>query len=365
MAFPHLFGTLLLAAMLTPTTGVHAAPIYTKTSLGNLGGWASNVRAINNLGQAVGYASDAHGREHLFISSGGVMAPVMEGRSENIDINDAGTIITNSRIISANGTINSLPDHFVGFGINNRGQIAGEYHRDGYKGGVYTPGQGIERFSAFPRFVSGYDINDSGIVVGAVHGVSNSDPLDMPMFRPMRYYGGEIRMLEALGNGDGEAVSINNSGFVVGTTGGHAVMWAPDGKLIDLGALLGPDTFSWGLGINNHGEVVGAFRGPGDYDNRGFLFSDGAMYELSNLTGLNPDYNLIGSAFDINDNHQIVAEIYDSRDGAPHGVLLTLSDPVAQVPEPATHALLLSGLLLLASAGRREQTGALSSKKKS
>lgn len=344
----------LLAALAT-TAPAHADPAYTVRSLGDLGSWVTHPTGLNNAGEAVGYALDEQRHSYVFLSRDGVMTAVAPGSEwMQVDINDAGTIMSSNGQVTnlyVNGAVTTLDRYFHGWAINDRGQVVGDYGRGIASGAIYTPGQPMRLFGDGYYVTTGYAINDSGMVAGTIHGWRAGDPEDFPTWRPMTYINDVLRMVDSP-NGFGIASAINDSGVAVGFTSAGAAMWNPDGSLINLGALFEPNTPSWATGINNFGEVVGSFT-PGNMGRQhGFLYSNGTMYDLDTLLGPDAEFE-IGSAVDINDQHQILAETpveYDTPQS--HGLLLTPGQ-MSPVPEPQQWTLLLLGLLLLARAAHR------------
>jgi probable HAF family extracellular repeat protein len=83
-----------------------------------------------------------------------------------------------------------------------------------------------------------------------------------------------------------EALSINNSGQIVGSSedasgSRRAVLWAPSAAARDLGALA-PGSFSRALGINDRGDVVGSSET--NAGSRAFLWSAAAgIRDLNDL----------------------------------------------------------------------------------
>jgi probable HAF family extracellular repeat protein len=219
------------------------------SALPTLGGHNGQASAINNLGQAVGFAED------------GALDTTCP----------AGT--TNNRIaLSAlweNGKAQVLPlvvndvDGFA-FGINDRGQAVG------YSGNCTT----------------------------ATHAVMWKDNTAF--------------VLQDLGGtGSNFAYVINNRGQIagqIGTADGttfHAGAWlnGADGAVTDLGVLPG-DFAAFATGINDRGQVVGNNFDSNFNWSHGFIWQDGVMTDLNTL--IPADSNLfIISASNINDRGQI------------------------------------------------------------
>jgi probable HAF family extracellular repeat protein len=135
-------------------------------------------------------------------------------------------------------------------------------------------------------------------------------------------------------NDKGVAVGWSNAGFNID----HAFLYAA-GVMTDLGTLTGQGS-SGAYGINNAGQVVG-WSEVANKETRAILYENGAMVDLETLVDAASGWT-IESAFAINDLQQIAA--YGCNRGACQAVLL---DPVSQVPEPRTDAMLLAGLGLL------------------
>jgi probable HAF family extracellular repeat protein len=143
-----------------------------------------------------------------------------------------------------------------------------------------------------PAGFSADDINNAGQIAGALSMPGGPDHAAL-------YAGGNVTDLGIFGGGLSFANAINEAGMITGTTilGGqaHAFLYGATGTL-DLGA------GTYGLGINNHGDVAGQkYKGDGAYV--GFFYSGGTLSEISNLgTGTT------GLANDINDAGKIVGE---------------------------------------------------------
>lgn len=116
--------------------------------------------------------------------------------------------------------------------------------------------------------------------------------------RAPQYYIISLGTLGGYGGYTSWGQAINDLGQVTGRSHGpngqHAFLWT-DGSMTDLGTLNPGDTESSGLGINNHGDVVGYSYGPG----RAVLWRDGQVIDLGTL-------GLDSIAYAINNAGQIV-----------------------------------------------------------
>jgi probable HAF family extracellular repeat protein len=207
----------------------------------------------------------------------------------------------------------------LAYGINDSGQIVGVFDGAGGQHGFLKTG------SSFLDLGLGFavGINDAGQVVGS--NASGQGTL---------YSGGSFTTYNYPGatftRGDG----INDLGQIVGLTGDAAV---GHGFLLSGGVFSAFPVGSDAQGINNAGEVVGAFNG------HGFLAIGGTITTF--------DDPAPGATFNravrINDAGQIAGAFNDATGG--HGYLAT------PVPEPESFAMLLAGLGLLATASFRSR----------
>lgn len=125
---------------------------------------------------------------------------------------------------------------------------------------------------------------------------------------------------EGISNG-GRA--INNLGQVVGTLGGHAILWNPDGSIAtDLGVGAAFD-------INNLGQIVGTL------DGRVVVWD--SNFNATDLPA--PDGWSAVSAVSINDSGQIAGTIFDQATNTYSTAVLW-----QPVPEPSSLLALIGGL---------------------
>jgi probable HAF family extracellular repeat protein len=119
------------------------------------------------------------------------------------------------------------------------------------------------------------------------------------------------------------ACAINEAGQIAGSSGYFAVIWNPDGSVIQLS-----DVDSVAYGINNLGQVVGVCN------NRAALWNpDGTMVDLGTFPGCGAS-----TAWSINDFGQIVGSSWGSW-GDPSVAVLW-----QPVPEPSSLLALFGGL---------------------
>jgi len=245
------------------------------TDLGTLGGSHTIALSINNQGQIVGRSSDRG-----FIYENGVMRDLTPGASSisPTAINDNGQVAGYGSVsLRALVLDNGLPidlgtpiGYYISFaqGINNRGQLVGNYERPRLGGAetrafLYSAGKLIDIGTLYGNafldvpFTSGEAINDQGQIAGRAT-VANGD------MHAFLYSNGLMRDLGTIGDRVSEGYSINNLGDVVGEliktpADRHAFIYH-DGSMSDLNDLIEPNsgwTIQWALDINDHGEIAG------------------------------------------------------------------------------------------------------------
>jgi probable HAF family extracellular repeat protein len=107
-------------------------------------------------------------------------------------------------------------------------------------------------------------------------GVARAEPLYAATFLPQDFH----------------AAAINNAGQVVGTADGGAAIWSSPSSTVSLAALL---PGSEGLGINNHGDIVGRY-GASAFVHAGGVTTSIATGYHSWATGINDAGQVTGTA---------------------------------------------------------------------
>ena len=272
--------------------------------------------------------------------------------SSPFGINEQGTVVGYaapepyhplSLPLVAGGTsgVTSLPtvDNSFNFlhGINEAGQIAGESGRTA----CFWDAGKLRPLPVPDGFFSGAarDINNAGVLCGSygdsdLLGPSHCVWID-PTRPPLTLHGLFV------GNFAGAAWEINEKGQIAGVSGGsegvfYAVRWdAPDAAPLQIGPLEGAFN-SEGLGINEHGDVVGRSSFP-DFSIQAIFF-DGETGELVGLPFLDGGDGY-AEARDVNDARQTVG-VARAGEGIVHAVLwedgeaLDLNDLVFFLPPP-------------------------------
>jgi probable HAF family extracellular repeat protein len=231
--------------------------------LGTLGGNVSFPNDVNDLGQVVGFATNAIPDPFSF--------PGTQMRGflwENGVMLDVGTL--------------GGPDA-VAFFVNNRGQIAGVSFTDS------TPNPSTGMPTVHPFLLENGSMKDLG-TLGGLGGPANF-------------------------NGEGltvEVNALNSQGEVAGTSplagdeAHHAVLW--DGTLKDLGTLGGIN--SQAFWVSDTGLAVGRADVLGSQSHHAFLWKNGVMTDLGVLGSC-----LNSTAFSVNSQGQVVGDTGACPDG--------------------------------------------------
>ncbi len=263
----------------------------TFTSLGTLGGSYAEAHGINASGRVVGWAHNASGKRRAFTYSGGTMT-------------DLGVI--SSRNDSEAQAVNAS-NEVVGTAFDLRSTGNNPEHRLAFlylPTGAYGLSSGMNSLGTLGGSESqGFDINDSGQVVGGAQNASG-------YWRPFRWQSGTMTNLGTLGGEsiriDHRAEAVNSAGDACGrsyTAGSakHAFIW--DTSMFDLGVLTG-GTESWAFGINSSQVVVGTSDVTGGAYHAFVWDGQNGMRDLNNLIPGGSGWTLT-RATDINDDGTI------------------------------------------------------------
>ncbi len=303
-------------------------PEYILVDLGTLGGNDSTAYGINNIGQVVGMASTENGQGHAFLYSNGFMQDLGTLGGDNsiaYGINNIGQVVGSSTInnknlyppfhafLYSNGSMQDISGRNVAiaYGINNKGQVIGTLTSasgSGYRAFLYSDGSMKGLGTLGGPSSGGSSVNDNGYVVGWSEISSGVRPLSHAFL----YSNGSMQDLGTLeGHNSSHSSGINNNGQMVGvsynpSSGFEYAFLYSNGVMQNLGTLGGE--YSYALGINDNGYVVGYSTAGGDpskHLNRAFLYSNGSMRDLNNLIYPNSGWHL-SRAHAINNRGQIV-----------------------------------------------------------
>jgi len=307
-------------------------PRYAVIDLGTLGGSLSEGRGINNKGWVTGMAYVAgNSAQHRVIWKNGTTIDLGTLGGPNSGgygfggLNDLGQDVGHAETSSPD----PLGEDFCGFGtqlvclpflwqdgvitplptlggsnggaraVNNRSQVVGEAENttlDSTCGGPELQAEPViwenGAIHQFPNFAGDPDglataINDSGQVVGGSGDCFTGSTLSL---HALLWQNGTATNLGSFGGTlYNIALGINDKGQVTGgsdlpgdtnffngpVSTSHAFLWQ-NGVMTDLGTLPG-DAQSFGLGINNRGQIVGGFI------SRAYIWQDGVMTDLNTL----------------------------------------------------------------------------------
>lgn len=358
----YLLSLVLVCVVSSPALAV---PNYTFTPLGSLlDSGVSAATDVNDLRQVVGQSDVGNGRHRAFVWEDGIMTDLGvlsgDGFSSASAINENGQITgtsdtdtgesraflyTDGEMINIGGLPGEISSE--GRGINDAGQVVGSsFGNLGEAAFIYENGVMTSLFESL-GISNAEDINENGQVIGSHLSKDES------CFCIYIYDDGVVVDLDNPESAFLSANSINDNGKIVGgmVADGifHAFLWE-SGEFIDIGTLPG-FFFAEAHDINNNDQIVGrSLDVNGGVRESAFLYDDGSMYDLNDLTVNLGDWTLL-EATAINNRGDIVGTAYNPGLDIRNAFLLT---PITtDVPEPAAFTLVGLGLAGIFAARRR------------
>ena len=215
----------------------------------------------------------------------------------------AGTAHGASYTITDLGDLPGGNDFSSGQAINAAGQVTGWSHSSaGYRAFLWDPVTGMSDLGALPlpvRESFGTGINDHATVVGASGGLRATQAFIAPLSLGMSPLPGGI--------GNIAARDINNADLVVGSIAGRATLWRGSTAAEDLNDIIDP-RLGWTLGDANAINDDGAIAGTGKIGGvtRAYLLDilTGRITNVGDLPG-GRDYSF---GLDMNEHGQVVGQ---------------------------------------------------------
>ncbi|MCE5199923.1 MAG: hypothetical protein ABFD54_15150 [Armatimonadota bacterium] len=320
-----------------------SASNYSIEQIYTVHGSSSIALDISNNGQIIGSSGTGSGNTGAFFWSretGYVDIWSSTGVSfDPVAINDAGQII--GRITSEwttpaalwyseNGAISPMDLHDV-YSINSAGIVLGVSDTGNTVLLDNNKHSTTELTGAFEGIISCGNLNNSGQAVITTIWTDSGPGWAIAGCTAYRWdsaNGIAVQLDSPFDENNAYVNAINDHGYAVGISGNHAVMWNPDGSVVDLG-----EGSAWD--INNLGQIVGSSREYGAV----LWQSDGTIVNLPDTTDSDDSWALA-----INDAGWIVGQ-----DGAN----AVLWQPV---PEPSAFAALACGLVGIFTRTRKRRS---------
>ncbi len=272
---------------------------------------------INNYGQIAASGSGASGTSlYGLVRNQDGTTRELDRLSGAVDlfttgINDAGQVVGTTEVADAS--------------TGKLTQLAIMWDSAGHSNVISAPDEGRSWASA---------ISSSGVVAWNWANEEQNGEVWQQVSEAYIWNGQSSTKLSALSSTDLCSVSaLNDHGYAVGQSGNHAVMWKPDGSVVDLGIGIAYD-------INNFGQIVGEIDGHG-----------GVVWNSTGSITYLADYSngYLSRPIAINDNGQIAGDLL-LVDGAP---MAAMWNPV---PEPSAFAVLACGLVGILSRTRKRRS---------
>lgn len=313
---------LLVASALS---GTAQAVTYSIKELPGLpgGGTGRGAAAINEKGQIAGSMRDAQGNEHAVVwdekrnirDLGTLPGHCISWAA---DINDLGQVVgwsseadnrnKHAVLWEKDGTVKDLGDlgdDSVATAVNNKGYVVGYSFVKGMASAhafLWKLETGMTDLGVLDGCThsSAEDIDDAGRIVGRSSGSAAT------LHAVMWEAGGNIKDLNAVLNiAASNATAINSKGQIAGKAGwmcckGNAFLWDPGKELQDLGRLLNlpklvmvlphppPVPGSDAYALNDHGQVVGQSHDTRSHSHAFFWSTETGMIDLGALKDKRP-----------------------------------------------------------------------------
>jgi probable HAF family extracellular repeat protein len=322
------------------------------TDIGSLGGIDAYGRGINDAGQVVGWSRTAEGNTHAFITG-----PKGEGMTDigtlggsdswAYGINATGQVVGRS-LIAGDGSYHAFITGPNGIGMTDLGTLGGSnswayaINAAGQAAGISLTTDNSSR--AFITGPGGSAMTDLGTLGGdysAAHGINEAGRVVGDSFISNGNQhafitgpnGVDMVDINALG-GETFANGINSTGRTVGQSDSHAFITGANGAgMTDLGTLGGDESVAFG--VNDAGQVVGSAQIAGTPQ-----LPQGDMHAFSTAPGG------VGMS-DLNLLVVLPGGFLSEAHGINNSGLVVASGFVASIPEPASYALMIGGLILL------------------
>ena len=361
----------LALATVFSLASLSASADYNFSLLNGVDDGNSYARSINDLGQIVGHSTSSarNGTNRATLWDNGVATDIYpHGVTTNFfarSINNSGQVVgyyDNCSAYSSCGMFwndgvgtSITPQGSVGsvaFSINNSGKFVG-YSKNAdepFRATLWDNGVATDITPQGSLYSIATSINDLGQIVGHSY-----NPTDLPL-ATLWNNGVATQLNNPQGSDYSYARSINDLGQIVGfsqSAGGYerATLWdnevatdmTPQGSV-----------GSYAGSINNLGQIVG-YSLNANTSYRATLWDNGVATDLNSFLSASAISEgwVLGEAFDINDNGDIVGDAYNTVSNTRRGFLL--QSVAAPVPEADTSAMLLTGLGLIGFMARRRK----------
>jgi probable HAF family extracellular repeat protein len=296
------------AGQVAGENGANNPFLYTdgqKTNLGSVNGSTFWPRAINSLGDVTGGINSNAVSQPATLFSQGAAASIgtVQGFSQTV-----GTAINSS-------------DEITGYAKNFSGPLEAALYRNG-------------TWTDMGFLGTGWGINDNGDIVGQYYPDSSSPS------QAFLYSGGVLKTLGTLGGIGAIAYGVSPGGEVVGQstiTGNnisHAFSYSGS-SMTDLGIISGEpsNNNSLAVAVNSSGEIVGEVYPTNSNSYTAFVYLNGQMFDLNSLIPTNLGWNLM-QATGVNDSGQIVG--WGTLNGGGAGTYYNFLLTPTVLPEPSS-----------------------------